>query len=109
MFLKNTESVAAYPRTPRWWAVPLVATIAILVISVASLVTAEGRNSRQGMGGIAVYFLVLLSFFALCGMWASAAFPAGKASRPDRVPPAVFGFLLLTAVFLVGATRIAFV
>ncbi|MEZ0109632.1 hypothetical protein ABH920_003646 [Catenulispora sp. EB89] len=107
MVLKNTSPAVDYPRTPRWWAVPLVATIAILVTSVTTLVAADGRNSRQGTG-IAVYFLILLSFFTLCGMWAAAAFPTGKTSRPDRVAPAVFGFAFLAAVFLVGATRIAF-
>jgi hypothetical protein len=113
MFVGNASPVVDYPRTPRWWAVPLAATIALLLVGVTSLVTAGVQNShgagpQQGMAAVAVFFLVLLSFFTLCGMWAAAAFPTGQRSRPDRVPPAVFVFLFLTAVFLFGAAWTAF-
>ncbi|WP_194914371.1 hypothetical protein [Catenulispora rubra] len=113
MFLGNSSPVADYPRAPRWWAVPSAATVAFLAIGVTSLVTASIQNShgagpQQGMAAVAVYFLVLLGFFALCGGWAAAAFPTGQTSHRDRIPPAVLVFLFLTALFLCGAAWTAF-
>lgn len=113
MFVGNGSPAVAYSRTSRWWAVPLAATVAFLLIGVTSLVTAGVQNShgagpQRGMAAVAVFFFVLLSFFTLCGIWAAAAFPTTRTSRRDRVPAAALVFLFLTAVFLFGAAWTAF-
>lgn len=96
-----------WSRRPRlWWAVPAAATAAFLLVGVTCLVTAQvqtehGAGPQRGMAAVFTMFLVFLSFLALCGAWAAAAFPLWSGS--DKVPVAVYVFVFLMFALLLGA------
>jgi hypothetical protein len=114
MFLRSSAPVTetAGQRAERWWAVPLTATGVVFFVDVICLVTAGRQNShgagpQQGMAAVGVFFLALMSVFALFGVWAAAAFPSGTAARQGQVPFAVYVFLFFTVLFQFGTVWVA--